>query len=727
MRHIERFGVGEPPTRGVGLAMVLVACGLSTALLQSPAAAQSAQVPMEAGQPAQVPPPPPPGRPLRPPPMPLPPEATEEKREEAPDAPAESAPAEPAPGEAAPAEPAPADSAPAESAPADSAPADSAPADSAPAESEPAEPASPDSASADPPSAEPPPAEPSPEAAPAPAPQPAPALADSPAKEGEPEGGLKDPTYEFIKGDLLYPGTRRLLSRYDHVGVSLGASVIDSDLYATVAPGMAWYFDFGLAMSFHVPLNLLALEVNGSQLEFGELKIRRQDWDEVADYAKVIRFLTYGRKEDNIYATINTMRPSTIGHGMILNRYQGDIDVDRTLTRLIVDAYTSFGGFQLQANDITFQNQIFGGLVFVKPLFFIDHYLANSLSLGVEYVTDLKAPRCVKKLQGPNPHQCVQGVGHAAGLDPYGRGRLDDTFIRTDPDTGRPGVQETMVHVLGGSVEWKFYKDPRNLDLKLYGTFHQYLNEGGGNGIAAGVLARMNFGERWRNAFRVRGEYRTFEDGFLPNYFDTLYEIQKYAFLYRQTAYQATPTKYQWVFGDPQNGFERQNLGRRHGFNVDVNWGLFKNKRSGKQVAIGVGLQESTGPDDTNFYVHLEGQVFGILQLFGTFLRTNLKGIDHIFTSLESQDAVLLAGLRLQVLPILFINAHYSRSFQVVRTPGSEYHLGNRTIVDSQGNPSPYFAQDRLFENVQSLFVEIEFGWEFDDDYEVQGRRDDDV
>src|SRR5690606_22108820 len=122
-----------------------------------------------------------------------------------------------------------------------------------------------------------------------------------------------------------------------------GAAIIDSDLYATVAPGMAWYFDFGLAMSFHVPLNLLAVEVNGTEFQYGELKIRRQDWDEVADFAKVVRFLTYGRKEDTVYATINTMRPSTLGHGMVLNRYQGDIDVDRTLTSLTFDLSLPFG------------------------------------------------------------------------------------------------------------------------------------------------------------------------------------------------------------------------------------------------------------------------------------------------------------------------------------------------------------------------------------------------
>ena len=67
-------------------------------------------------------------------------------------------------------------------------------------------------------------------------------------------------------------------------------------------------------------------------------------------------------------------------------------------------------------------------------------------------------------------------------------------------------------------------------------------------------------------------------------------------------------------------------------------------------------------------------------------------------------------------LPILFINVSYSRSYAVTRSPGSEYHLGDSSIVDTNGLPSPYFKQDALFENVSTFFVNIELGWEFDDD-----------
>ncbi len=519
----------------------------------------------------------------------------------------------------------------------------------------------------------------------------------------------------FIKGNLIYPGTRRLLSRFDHIGISVGPYVIENDFFIGVAPGMAWYFDSGLALSLHLPIKLLTVE--GGSLDFGGLRIRRQDWDEIADIAKVIRFITYGRKESNIYFTINTMRPTTIGHGMIVNRYQGDIDVDRSLTGLEFDAYNRYGGFELHANDVTFANRIIGGLVFVKPLsLFGDSIYAEGLSLGIEAAADLRAPKCVRFSAASD--QCVRGAGHQAGFDPFTGDTLDNTFVRTDPDTGRFAVDETTVQAVGVSVEAKIYKDERNIDLKLYGTWHRFLNEGGGDGYSGGLLARLNAGTEWISAFRIRGEYQTYTDGFLPDYFDSLYEIQKYAYMFRSREFQITPTKYQAVFGDPENGFPRTELGRRQGYNVEASWSLFYKKRSAKQIAVGFGLQDSTGPDDTNVYVHVEAPFLGIVQVFATYMRNNVDGLDTVINSnaLRTQNTILLSGLRLQVLPFLFINAHYSRSFRVVASPGSEYHLGNENIVDRNGQVSPYFKPDRLFENVQTLYAEVEIGWEFDDD-----------
>lgn len=549
------------------------------------------------------------------------------------------------------------------------------------------------------------------------------AATDGEAADAEPAEAVEESTEpKFIKGNLIHVGTRQMLSRFDHVGISSGPALIGRDLLLNVDPGFAYYGDM-FAVAMHVPMRLLAVGNLGDEAEFGEMRVRREDWDEVSDFGKIIRFFSIGRKEDNFYLTLNSLRPATIGHGQILDKYQANIDVDRSMLGLIFDAYNDYAGFQFQMNDVMWfdpdnVNKVIGGLAFVKPLsLFSDHWFATSFSVGAEYLTDLRAPKCIKKsADGP----CVKGSGYAAGFDPYTGEYYDDSFIRTDSVTGLPYVEETTVTAAGLSVEAKVLKVGRFADVKLYGTYHQFLNEGGGAGAAGGMLGRFNAGTKWISAFRIRTEYRNFGDGFQPAYFDSLYETEKYSFAAENTPYQTTPTKFQAVFGDPENGFERESLGTRHGYNLEFSYGLFKESRRFKKLAFGFGLQDSTGYNDSSLYAHIEFPALDIIEVFSSYIKTNARDVQSLFTGnpLTADNAVLLAGVRVTILPFLFVNAHFAKSFRSTRSAGSEYHLGNSNIVSEAGKPSTMFPYDRLYENVPTVFLEMEMGFDYRDDEE---------
>ena len=209
------------------------------------------------------------------------------------------------------------------------------------------------------------------------------------ASEGESaevEGSEAEPKSsepKFIKGNLIHVGTRKMLSRYDHIGISTGPALIGRDVLLNVDPGFAYYGDM-FAVAMHVPMRLLAIGNLGDEAEFGEMRVRREDWDEVSDFGKIVRFFSIGRKEDNFYLTLNSLRPATIGHGQVLDKYQPNIDVDRSMLGLIFDAYNDYGGFQFQMNDVMWfdpenVNKVIGGLGFLKPLsLFSDHWFATS-------------------------------------------------------------------------------------------------------------------------------------------------------------------------------------------------------------------------------------------------------------------------------------------------------------------------------------------------------------
>jgi hypothetical protein len=110
----------------------------------------------------------------------------------------------------------------------------------------------------------------------------------------------------------------------------------------------------------------------------------------------------------------------------------------------------------------------------------------------------------------------------------------------------------------------------------------------------------------------------------------------------------------------------------------------------------------------------VELPAFKFLNLFASFLRVNAADLGGLFEP-NVDNVVILSGLRARLLPFMFVNLHYSRAFQIIRGPGREFHLGNERVVDEAGQVSPLFTHDRIYENVQTLFVELELGLERDD------------
>ena len=120
----------------------------------------------------------------------------------------------------------------------------------------------------------------------------------------------------FIKGDLADVGMMELVSPFDHFGVSVGPRVLGFDFFTGVTPRLGLYFE-NYSLGLHAPLNILTYEAGSSKL--GPFRIRREDWDERADYAKILRFLTMGHKEERFYFSVGSGRPETLGHGMLLS------------------------------------------------------------------------------------------------------------------------------------------------------------------------------------------------------------------------------------------------------------------------------------------------------------------------------------------------------------------------------------------------------------------------
>ena len=346
---------------------------------------------------------------------------------------------------------------------------------------------------------------------------------------------------EFVKGELsVYLGSDRLTVKNTRIGVSVGLDRFLQSYFVLIEPLVDLRFlDGSLGIGVGVPLRLelVNFETNpmsGAPYLFSRAgRLRVEDWDTFHDFGRILKYVTYGRKEDNLYISAGQRYASSIGHGAITRRYSPNIDVDYPRASAQVDAYNDYGGFELMTNDLLAWNQL-AGLAFIKPLSFFkpQNLIAHTLSVGVSGGLDWQ----------------VVSMG--------GERQLRD---------GRLVANPRAAGLIGFDVEAKVVKTD-NVDIKPYVDYSFLV--GGDGGLTAGVLGRFNVGTKVVNAFRVVAEARFLGDRYIPSYFDTFYEVDR--FIYRDV--RLDPAVANFV---PKHRYALEHgLGTRAGYYFEASWGI---------------------------------------------------------------------------------------------------------------------------------------------------------
>ena len=466
------------------------------------------------------------------------------------------------------------------------------------------------------------------------------------------------PTSGFVKGELsMYLGSDRLVVKHSRVGVSAGLDRFESAFYLLVEPMVDLRFlDGKLGFGFGVPLrfelvNFATNPATGAPLLTQNLgRLRREDWDQVHDFGRVLKYVTYGRKEDPLYISAGQRYASSIGHGAIMRRYAPNIDIDYPRASAQVDAYNEYGGFELFTNDLLEWNTL-AGLAFIKPLVFLDrdNLLTKSFSVGVTAATDWRAPFTIRT--------------EAA------------TGLREVDASGRLLANERPAVLVGLDAEVKVVKT-KHVDLKPYLDYSHLL--GGDGGFTAGVLGRFNVGSTLVNAFRVVGEFRVLGSRYLPSYFDTFYEIERFIF----TSEEAPGSPVRTALTRQQFLLER-GLGQRLGYYLEGSWGI-----PGK-VGVTLAAEGVSNSPATNLIAHLEVPVLDFFQVFGSYYKRGITTPGAIFRiDPQVPDTIFYAGARLKILPFLFVNGRAYQTFR--RDP-----------------------ELRRYDNQFGFVVDIEIGYEF--------------
>lgn len=466
------------------------------------------------------------------------------------------------------------------------------------------------------------------------------------------------PRHGFVKGELsVFLGSDRLSVKRSRVGVSLGADRFHTTWYLLLEPQLDLrLLDARLALGVGAPLRFAVYDfqndtATGRPRGFGGFQLRKEDWDTVHDYGRLLKYVVFGRKEDNFYVNVGQRYASTVGHGAMVRRYAPNIDIDYPRVSAEIDWYNDYAGFELLTNDLLEWNLI-GGIAFIKPLSFFgpQSLPAKTFSVGLSAAVDRTAPDL--------------GVINADGS----RALQSDVRI---------GVSTAPVAVLGIDAEVKLLKTDF-ADIKPYvdGSFIA----GGQGGLTGGVLGRFNLGTQLVNAIRVVVELRWLGDHYVPGYFDTFYEIDRYKVLDPNRPAPAVNGQGTTLYRTKRRDVLETGFGNRGGLYLEASWGI------PNRIGFTLAFETAFNSAGKNLVAHFELPWLNFLQFFVSYYKRGWVDFGDLF--IPDQGSVFFAGARLRVLPFLFVNARGYKTFRV--------------------NPDSV-----RYESQWGFSVDVEGGWEF--------------
>lgn len=319
------------------------------------------------------------------------------------------------------------------------------------------------------------------------------------------------------------------------LGISAGAAVLDGQLYNQI--GIRPLFTIG---KLGVALDLsLYMDSDGN--------IRKENWDEASDIWEKFYYIRWAKPGDPFYVKVGAIDDYRLGYGLVMNHYANTIEYPSVIRMGMELGLDEEGyGFQGMVNNFgeTFKG---GGLLAGR---FVGKFLLG-IEVGFSVVADVNQYKGLKDSDGDGVPDKVDdfpdnkrlsidtdgdGVPDTIDPDRDGDGYTDNTQDPNRPNNQDPDsviLKESPFNinnaknksVMAAAVDIGLpIFTAEYLQLVLYSQYAQFLNDDNGWGITApGVRAKFAF----INAF---AEYRIFGEHFIPEYFNTTYELERAVF-----------------------------------------------------------------------------------------------------------------------------------------------------------------------------------------------------
>lgn len=408
-----------------------------------------------------------------------------------------------------------------------------------------------------------------------------------------PEGLAERPSLPRVGIDVLYPGS-------GIVGQGTGMVSLNKageDLYmflnlSAVFVGRNWAFGPRL------PLRLRLIDRSPRTPSV----IRREDWDEISDFARLLAFFQVGHPGERYFLRIGELPGVTLGHGTIINRYFNSIDIDHYQGGVYAYLDPGIIGGELLLDNV-FDPDIFAARVFLRPMNPLKSlpYALRKLKIAVSAGGDFQAPLEVLEAQ--------------------------DGELLVDSNFSPQISKSAAMPFFGLDLEVPLVSRP-HADFVPYVDLNSIDAKGAGVHIGAFLTLRFDPLREWR----TRLEYRYSGAHYEPDYINAFYEIHR-------VRYRDRDTKLTWLRNN-----ERQ--GGRSGFYAETEF------RWAGLMDYTLVFANDQGPDNTDLMMKLELPHLGPIRLGLFFARLDFDGLRDFF---GANDTVLAASIRYNFLERFYV------------------------------------------------------------------------
>jgi len=365
-------------------------------------------------------------------------------------------------------------------------------------------------------------------------------------------------------------------------------------------------------LGMRVPLRLRAIDRDPTD----EKVLREEDWDEVSDYFKVLRFVEYGKRKEPIYLRVGELSGVVIGHGTIMNGYYNTIDIDHYQMGFNSNLNSRYGGVELMLDNFV-DPEILGYRGYIHPWRFIaPSSFWTRYSIGTSLVLDIDAPVAFE-IEDP-----VEGTLRVDGQN--------NLVVAKSQTTGVVGLDHELLLVQTELVDFIPYLDT---NYHFEGSLGYHLG------------ALINLRPLEELSLYSRAELRLLGNNYLPDYFGSLYEIERNSFLGFGG------------LGEPKLVVTRD----RDEGQIAGAYGELTADLVGFLLLTG-SYEDYQGPRNGSLMLRAKIPELGPLSLGALYRRAGFNGLNDAF---ELDNALAIGEARYRLTPFFYLLGQYSRLWRL--------------------------------------------------------------